>query len=95
VVDYRRFDGHTIRVLRTSAPAPGEYAPYFQTVRAWQVVQDGQPFHVVEGQGFRFDVYREQVLNEVNRRYYAFPAWLPVRACAFCERLCGAARCPR
>lgn len=93
VVDYSRFDGRTIRVLRTSAPAPGEYEPYFHAVRTWQVVQDGQPFHVVEGQGFRFDVYRQQVLNEVNRRYYAFPAWLPVRGCVFCERLCGAARC--
>lgn len=93
VVDYSRFDGRTIRVLRTSAPAPGEYEPFFASVRTWQIVQDGQPFHVIEGRGFDYVVYRERVLREVNRRYYAFPSWLPVRGCVFCERLCGAPRC--
>ncbi len=93
VVDYSRFDGRTIRVLRTSAPAPGEYEPFFASVRTWQIVQDGQPFHVIEGRGFDYVAYRERVLREVNRRYYAFPSWLPVRGCVFCERLCGAPRC--
>jgi hypothetical protein len=47
----------------------------------------------VEGVNFHYQAYRETVMAEVNRRYYRFPEWLPVRACAFCQRYCGAARC--
>ncbi|MFT3856489.1 MAG: glycosyltransferase family 39 protein [Aquabacterium sp.] len=93
VMDYAALEGRTVRVLATRKPDVADYAPYFQTVRLLTFQQDGVPFYAVEGQGFRYEAYRQTVLAEVNRRYYQFPAWLPVRACVFCERYCGQARC--
>jgi hypothetical protein len=92
-VDYSRFAGQTIRVVRQSRPDLAEYAPYFDTVTVLAYTQDGQLFYAVEGVNFHYPAYRDGVMAEVNRRYYRFPSWLPVWGCSFCQRLCGAARC--
>jgi hypothetical protein len=93
IVDYRSFEGKTVRVIRQSPPALIEYAPYFDSVEILQYSQDGQPFYAVEGVNFHFEAYRQQVMSEVNKRYYSFPDWLPVWACPFCQQYCGAATC--
>jgi len=46
----------------------------------------GATFHLVDGRGFRYEVYRDRVLDEIRRRYYAVPRWLPGDACYFCDR---------
>lgn len=93
IVDYAAFDGQTLRIVRQSKPALAEYSPYFDSVRVLPYSQDGQPFYAVEGVGFHYAAYREQVMGDINRRYYHFPSWLPVWGCAFCQHYCGAARC--
>jgi hypothetical protein len=92
-VDYRQFEGKTIRVLVTRQPNVADYAPYFDRVTLLRFTQDGAPFFAIEGVGFHYEAYRSNVLQEVNRRYYAFPAWLPVGDCVFCRRLCGHSDC--
>jgi hypothetical protein len=72
-----------------------DYAPYFEQVGLLEMTQSDARFYVIEGRSFKFDVYREQVLGEVFKRYYNIPAWLPMTACPFCERYCGQTRCPR
>jgi 4-amino-4-deoxy-L-arabinose transferase-like glycosyltransferase len=93
IVDYARLDGRTIRVMATRMPSLEEYRPYFDSVHLLTYRQDGIDFYAVEGVNFHYDRYRELVMGEVNRRYYAFPAWLPVWHCSFCRRYCGADRC--
>lgn len=94
LVDFADFEGHTLRILVGPKPAALDgYAPYFDSVRAFAVEQDGVTFHVVEGRGFRLEAYRLGVMAEVDRRYYRIPRWLPMSRCAYCERLCGAPRC--
>lgn len=92
-VDYSALEGKTIRVMATREPSVEDYRPYFDQVRLLRYEQDGAAFWAVEGVNFHFDVYRDVVMAEVNRRYYRFPSWLPVKGCAFCQRLCGADRC--
>lgn len=92
-VDYSVLDGKTIRVMATREPSVEDYRPYFDRVRLLGFEQDGARFWAVEGVNFHYRAYRDTVMAEVNRRYYRFPDWLPVRACAFCQRYCGAARC--
>ena len=46
----------------------------------------GVDFWVVDGQGFRFQPFRDQVLAQVAREFHDIPAWLPVRGNPFCER---------
>jgi 4-amino-4-deoxy-L-arabinose transferase-like glycosyltransferase len=93
IVDYAALQGRTIRIMATRLPSLDDYRGYFDQVKLLSFQQDGATFYAVEGVNFRYARYRELVMREVNRRYYNFPAWLPVWGCSFCQRYCGAARC--
>ena len=94
LVDYRIYQGQTIRIIRTERPKLDEYRPYFDTVELLTYQQSGLTFYAVEGKGFRYQAYRDGPLAEVLNRYYRIPDWLPLAACPYCERVCGQARCP-
>lgn len=95
LVDYRVYQGKTIRVILSDVPEMGDFAPYFERVRALQVTQGGVTFHVVEGEAFNHEAYRSGVLGEIFKRYYNIPSWLPMSGCPFCVRYCGQVRCDR
>ena len=48
----------------------------------------------LEGTDFNYPAYRRGVLGEIFKRFYSIPAALPMTGCPFCERYCGAVRCP-
>jgi 4-amino-4-deoxy-L-arabinose transferase-like glycosyltransferase len=92
-VDYAAMHGRTIRIVQAREPDLADYAPYFRTVRALSVEVRGVRFYAVEGEGFDYPAYRATVQVPINARYYAFPSWLPVLDCPFCQRFCGQAQC--
>lgn len=92
-VDFRDYDGRTVRILDNHVLRAEDYAPYFDQVRAYTITQDGEVFHVIEGQGFRWTAYRDTVLRDILTRWHRIPAWLPMTGSPFCERYCGALRC--
>jgi len=85
-VDFREFDGRTIRVLLRKNLPDTDFAPYFDDVKIYPLSLDGRLYWVVEGRGFRFNVYREKVLMEIASRFYQIPSLLPVFACPFLEK---------
>ncbi|MFC5520612.1 ArnT family glycosyltransferase [Polaromonas jejuensis] len=95
LVDFSLYQGKTIRVITPDVPNMGEFSPYFESVRQFSITQDGVPFYVVEGTGFKYQAYREGVLGEAYRLFYNIPSWLPMTGCPFCERYCGQLRCSR
>ena len=94
LVDYRTYQGQTIRIIRTDRPKLEEYRPYFDSVELLSYQQSGITFYAVEGKGFRYEAYRDGPLTDVLNRYYRIPETLPLAACAYCERVCGQPRCP-
>lgn len=84
--DWRALNGRNIVILRTRAPELNDYLPFFEHVDFRNFVVDGVSFHLVIGQGFKYDVYHDKVLTRIRDRYYRIPAWLPQRGCVFCER---------
>jgi hypothetical protein len=86
LTDWRVHDGRDITVLRKTAPEPGEYDAWFRSVSIDSFEHRGARFWVVRGQDFDYPRYRDRVLAEARRRYYAVPDWLPLRGCYFCER---------
>jgi 4-amino-4-deoxy-L-arabinose transferase-like glycosyltransferase len=93
IVDYSQFEGKTMRVMITRGPSLDEYRPYFDSVRLLTYKQDGVNFYAIEGVNFHYDLYKREVMAEVNSHYYRFPPWLPVWHCSFCQGYCGADRC--
>ena len=94
LVDFSVYQGKTIRIITGAAPNLDDFKPYFQSVSAITLMQDGVSFYVVQGVGFNYPAYQQGVLGEIFKRWYNIPKWLPMTGCPFCERYCGRVRCP-
>jgi hypothetical protein len=94
LVDFSVYEGKTIRIITADPPALNEFAPYFERVAVLAFTQSGVPFYAVEGTGFNYQAYRRGVLGAIFKRFYSIPQALPMTGCPFCERYCGAVRCP-
>ncbi|MEY2685618.1 MAG: hypothetical protein RJA09_2763 [Pseudomonadota bacterium] len=86
LVDFREWDRASVRVLVRGEPVLADFEPYFDRVRVGFVEVAGVRYHHVDGQGFRFGVYRERVLAQAAAQFHAVPAWLPMWGSPFCER---------
>lgn len=86
LTDFRELDGRDILIVRRRDDRIGEFDAYFDHVEHRTVTVRGATFHLVDGRGFRYELYRDRVLDEIRRRYYAVPRWLPGEACYFCDR---------
>ncbi len=84
--DFRALEGKDILIVRRRGDRIGEFDAYFDSVAHATVTVRGATFHLVDGRGFRYTLYRDRVLDEIRRRYYAVPRWLPGDACYFCDR---------
>ncbi|MBI5862358.1 MAG: glycosyltransferase family 39 protein [Rhodocyclales bacterium] len=95
LTDFRTLAGRNILVLRKSEPSLAEYQPYFRRVTLDSFTVRGARFWRVKGEGFDYPAYRDGILAQVKRKYYALPPWLPQTACYFCERYFPEAACRR
>lgn len=87
LTDFRELAGRDVLIVRKDDRFTREdYDPYFDSVTYRQLELRGAVFHLIEGRGFRYEVYRDRVLDEVRRRWYAVPSWLPAGPCYFCDR---------
>jgi hypothetical protein len=86
LTDLRDLVDRNIAVLRKTAPAPKEYNDYFRAVDIKSFVVRDVRYYIVLGQGFNYAAYRDKILTAIRRKYYALPAFLPCRACYFCDR---------
>ena len=95
LTDFRKLDGRDILVISKEPPEADDYAPFFERVEFRREEVLGATFHFVVGRGFRFAAYRDGVLDEIRRRWYAVPAWLPGGPCYFCDRYFPERACHR
>ena len=86
LTDFRRLDGTDILIVRRRDDRLDEFDRYFEETRHETIRIRGAAFYLIDGRGFDYPRYRDEVLDEVRKRYYAVPRWLPGQACYFCER---------
>lgn len=83
-VDWREFDGKTIRIASKAKPlSKDDYSEFFDSVLLLKAQVAGIPFWVIEGKGFKYEVFRSVHLREAVERYYQIPDFLPVLDCPF------------
>ena len=85
LTDFRTLNGKNILILSKQTPVFERYGPYFRSIEFSELTLHGATFHVLLGQGFNYPAYRDQVLRRVKDKYYAVPAYLPMKACYFAE----------
>ena len=96
LTDLRALDGGKIAILRKSPPnLDEEYRPYFKQVEVKTFEVSGVTFHLVLGEGFDYPRYRDVILADIKRLYYAVPPALPQTACYFCDRYFPGQPCQR
>ena len=86
IVDFREWNGRRVRLFDRNPFHLEEFAPFFERVSARSFVVEGVTYYVLDGEGFRYQPYRDQVLAEIARRFHQIPAGLPVEGNPFCER---------
>ncbi len=86
-VDWREMDGKSIRIVAKAKPIdPALYADYLDNVVVSEIIAQGVPFTVVDGEQFDYTRFRDVVLREAVSKYYRIPAWLPVLDCPFARK---------
>jgi hypothetical protein len=96
LTDLRELAGRDILIVRKDDRyTRDDYDPYFEQVEYRELVLRGATFHLIEGRGFRYETYRDRVLDDIRQRWYAVPDWLPTGPCYFCDRYFPERACHR
>ena len=83
---YKDLDGKNILLVKRTTEYLEDYEKYFKKSQRKYIVVDGVRFELLLGNGFKYDVYRREILSKVNKLYYNIPGWLPVGQCGFKEK---------
>ncbi len=86
LVDFKKFDGQSIRVVDKTENGLKGLDAFFTKSQVEPLEIEGRKYWVLKGEGFQFELYRERILAEINRRYYNIPTALPVLSCPFQTR---------
>ena len=74
------------RVTPSDRPDLADFQPFFAQVSKLKLTLEGVDFWMVDGTGFKFQPYREQVLTKIAQEFHDIPHWLPLLGNPFCER---------
>lgn len=84
--DWRAQDKKNILILRKDKPDMAAYGPFFEQINVVSFDIKEVRFYVILGRGFKYEAYRQRVLERIRDRFYQIPKWLPMRGCDFCDR---------
>jgi hypothetical protein len=80
LTDYAKHDKQGIAILSFNKNV-GQYAKYFQAFSHIIIPFKGTQFHLGVGIGFKYDLYKKDVIDPIKRKYYHIPSWLPRGVC--------------
>jgi 4-amino-4-deoxy-L-arabinose transferase-like glycosyltransferase len=84
--DFRAWDGRAVRVFFRSPVNPEDHAAFFQRVSVSTFHVAGVTYYQLDGEGFRYQAYRDSVLSQIAEQFHHIPPWLPLKGSPFCER---------
>jgi 4-amino-4-deoxy-L-arabinose transferase-like glycosyltransferase len=84
ITDFRQLDGKNILLL-SYYPQQERYQKYFESTESKLLPIAETNYHMLLGRGFKYNVYRQDVLEKILQRYYRIPNFLPVGRCNMYE----------
>lgn len=84
--DWRELDGKNMALLLYSERAVASYGRFFDHHSVLPVTVRGSTDYLILGQGFRYQVYRDQVLRRSQQQFYRLPWYLPCGSCYFYDK---------
>ncbi|HHT00763.1 MAG TPA: glycosyltransferase family 39 protein [Thiomicrospira sp.] len=78
LIDFKAVNGQTLSILITHEKDVTKVQPYFESLHVKPIkITDETTYFLIEGKGFNYDLYRQQILLKVNEKYYTTPDWFP------------------
>ena len=84
--NYKKLSGKNILLVKRSKENIEKHERYFKSSERKILEVDGVRFELILGRGFKYELYRDEILAITNKRYYSIPNWLPVGSCGFKEK---------
>jgi len=76
--DFKALNGQDLNVFVTHEKDIKKLRPFFAELNVKPLsIQDDLTYYLIEGQGFNYALYREQILTVVNKSFYTAPDWFP------------------
>jgi len=86
LTDFRKLNGRNILLIQFGAGSQEQARRYFDSVEFKTIEVRGARFYVTLGTKFKYEAYRQQVLESISKTYYSIPDFLPVGSCYMFER---------
>ena len=86
ITNFKELDGKNILIIKRTQENLEMIERYFEASERKVLEVDGVRFEMVLGKGFKYNLYREEVLSLINEKFYKTPGWLPVGQCHLKER---------
>lgn len=83
LTNYKELNSKNVLIFKRTAVNLDKLGKYFSSSERKTFKVREATFELLIGHGFNYKLYREKVLEEVNRDFYAIPDWLPVGQCEF------------
>lgn len=84
--DFQVLEGQSIRIFNRDKLNTADYDPFFDRLEIREIEFKGSRFFYLDGHGFRYKFYKEQVLDKIHQTYFNIPKYLPNFGNPFCER---------
>jgi len=81
LTDYAKLNKQGIAILSSKADVANKYAKYFNAFNHIIIPLHGTRFHLGVGIGFKYDLYKKEVIDRIKQKYYHIPSWLPRGKC--------------
>lgn len=86
LTNYKELNGKNILLVKRSKENLEKHEQYFESSERKVLEVDGVRFELILGHGFKYELYRKEILTVANKRYYSIPEWLPVGRCDFKDK---------
>ncbi|MEA1989137.1 MAG: glycosyltransferase family 39 protein [Pseudomonadota bacterium] len=78
LTDFKALNGKTLTILITHEKDANKVSPFFTSLHVKPLaINEETTYYLIEGKGFNYGLYRDQVLIPVNEKFYSAPDWFP------------------
>ncbi|MCW8901240.1 MAG: glycosyltransferase family 39 protein [Gammaproteobacteria bacterium] len=86
LTDYKSLDGKNILIFKRTALNLDKLKRYFAHAERKSFKVREATYELLIGQEFNYQLYHKEILQKINKDFYAIPDWLPVGQCEFKEK---------
>lgn len=85
-IDYKKLDGRNFAIFSRGEVQREKYQEWFQEIKIEKIQIKQWSYYIIEGNGFKYERYKDIVLKNIVQLHYQFPKFLPIQGCPIMDR---------